>query len=249
MPSRVAPIPRYLAIQRDLQAHIASGEWGPGSRIPPEHELQTRYACSRMTVNKALSALAHAGLVVRRRRSGSFVASPQSQQMLLKIHDIQAEIAEAGMEYRFEVLSRVARRMNGGDAARLGLKPGTGRVLALTLIHFANNRPFVHEERLMNLAVVPQAESESFGQTPPGSWLLNLVPWTDAEHVISAAPAEAAIASRLAIKRSAACLVIERRTWQGGDTITFARLTYPGDRHRLMSRFRPGEGLKALAAE
>jgi GntR family histidine utilization transcriptional repressor len=75
------------------------------------------------------------------------------------------------------------------------------------------------------------------------------VPWTDAEHIISAAPAEAAIAARLAIKRGAACLVIERRTWLGGDTITFARLTYPGDRHRLTSRFGPAQGLRALAAE
>lgn len=242
-------LPRYLAIQRDLQAHIASGEWGPGSRVPPEHELQARYACSRMTVNKALTALANAGLIVRRRRSGSFVASPKAQQMLLKIHDIKAEIAAAGMAYRFEILARAARRMSAEDAGHLGLARAKGRVLALCLVHFANGRPFVHEERLMNLAVVPAAEGEGFTETPPGTWLLNLVPWTDAEHVISAAPAEAAVSKALAIARGAPCLVIERRTWQGGDTITWARLTYPGDRHRLTGRFGPGDRLGAMAAE
>ena len=50
-----------------------SGEWAPGHRIPFEHELATEYGCSRMTVNKALSQLARAGLIERRRRSGSFV--------------------------------------------------------------------------------------------------------------------------------------------------------------------------------
>ncbi|MFN3481788.1 histidine utilization repressor [Rhabdaerophilum calidifontis] len=244
-----APLPRYLEIQRDLSAEITSGTWGPGSRVPPEHELQARYQCSRMTVNKALSALAHAGLIVRRRRSGSFVASPTSQQMVLKIHDIQAEVAAAGMSYRFEILDRLVRRPDAEDRARLGRSRSGGRVLALTLVHFANGTPFVHEERLIDLLTVPEAEAEDFSAAPPGSWLLNRVAWTDAEHVIAAIPAEARIAKALAIARKSACLQIERRTWQGGVPVTWALLTYPGDRHRLTSRFGPAQGLMALAAE
>jgi GntR family histidine utilization transcriptional repressor len=41
-----------------------------------------------MTVNKALSQLAKAGLIERRRRSGSFVRRPRSQAAVLEIHDI-----------------------------------------------------------------------------------------------------------------------------------------------------------------
>jgi GntR family histidine utilization transcriptional repressor len=240
-------LPRYLEIQRDLQDRIASGDWVPGSRVPPEHELQGLYGCSRMTVNKALSALANAGLVVRRRRSGSFVASPRSHETILQIHDIQAEIAASGRPYRFDIITRARRRMGDEDAKRLGTKK-TGAVLALSLVHFAANRPFVHEERLLNLSVVPDAETEAFDTAPPGTWLLGRVPWTDAEHVISAAAAEAAIAARLGIAAGAPCLVMERRTWQAGETITWARLTYPGDRHSLTSRFGPAQGLRTLEA-
>ncbi|OYU48837.1 MAG: histidine utilization repressor [Rhizobiales bacterium PAR1] len=234
-----APLPRYLAIERDLQAKIASGEWGPGARVPAEHELQAQYDCSRMTVNKALSALAKAGLVIRKRRSGSFVASPKSQETILSIHDIKAEILATGRKYRFEILSREERRITAEDAARLAV-PARGKVLALTVMHYAGNRPFVFEERLMNLSVVPAASTEAFEDSPPGTWLLNVVPWTNAEHVIQADLASPLIAEKLEIARKAACLVIERRTWQGEATITWVRLSYPGERHQLTSHFRPG---------
>lgn len=234
-----APLPRYLEIQRDLQEKIATGIWVPGSRVPAEHELQTQYACSRMTVNKALSALAKAGLVVRRRRSGSFVATPKSQETILSIHDIKAEILATGRAYHFDVLSRVERTMTTEDALRLAI-PAKGRVLALTVLHFAGDRPFVFEERLMNLGVVPAAAQEAFAESPPGTWLLNAVPWTNAEHVIQADLASPLIAEKLGIARKAACLVIERRTWQGENTITWVRLSYPGERHQLTSHFRPG---------
>ena len=36
----------------------------------------------------------------------------------------------------------------------------------------------------------------------------------------------------------AACLRLERRTWRGAQSITWVRLTYPGDQHRLVGRFR-----------
>jgi GntR family transcriptional regulator, histidine utilization repressor len=239
-----APLPRYLEIQRDLQSKIASGTWGPGSRVPAEHELQAQYGCSRMTVNKALSALAKAGLVVRKRRSGSFVAMRRSQETILNIHDIQAEISASGRQYRFEILLRALRAISDDDAEHLAM-PKAGRVLAMVVRHFADEIPFVVEERLLNLNVVPGAEAEPFEDAPPGTWLLKVVPWTNAEHVIQAEIASANMANLLGVARKSACLVIERRTWQGRNTITWVRLTYPGERHRLTSHFHPGGGMAA----
>jgi GntR family transcriptional regulator, histidine utilization repressor len=234
----MAGLPLYIGIQRDLQALIASGEWPPGRRVPSELELQERYGCSRMTVNKALSALAGAGLIERRRKAGSVVAAPRSQHSVLEIHDIQAEVAAAGGTYRFEILARDERLAGPEDAARLDA-PARTPVLALTILHFAGDAPWVLEERLINLRLVPAARSESFRDAPPGTWLLDLIPWTDAEHVISAASADVAAARRLGLPKGAPCLVIERRTWQAGQPVTAVRLTYPGDRHKLVSRFSP----------
>ena len=75
----------YKRIRLDIETRILTGEWPPGHRIPFEHQLMARYRCSRMTVNKALSELAQADLIERRRRAGTFVRRPQHMSAVLKI--------------------------------------------------------------------------------------------------------------------------------------------------------------------
>lgn len=232
-------LPRYIEIQQDLEARIKSGAWPPGHRVPSEHELLKAYGCARMTVNKALTALADAGLIARKRRFGTVVARPQSQETVLEIHDIQAEVRHAGKDYRFDILSRRTRAATAGDARRLGVSRGTP-VIALAVSHFAAGRPFVVEERLINLPAVPAARAEAFTVAPPGTWLLDRIPWTDAEHAIRAETADAAAAGQLEIGIGEACLVVERRTWSARRPITWVRLVYPGARHELIGRFKPG---------
>ena len=70
-------IPLHQRIRSEIEGRILSGEWAPGYRIPFEHEMMARHRCARMTVSKALSGLASAGLIVRRKGSGSFVARPR----------------------------------------------------------------------------------------------------------------------------------------------------------------------------
>ena len=84
-------------ILTEIEQNILSGHWPPGYRIPAEVELTEQYQCSRMTVNKVLTQLAHAGLVERRRRAGSFVKRPQSRSAVLEIRDIRAEVAQLGL--------------------------------------------------------------------------------------------------------------------------------------------------------
>jgi len=127
-----------------------------------------RYSCSRMTVNKALSELAQADLIERRRRAGTFVRRPQHLSAVLKI------------------------------------------------------------------------ATADFAIEPPGSWLLHHVPWTEAEHTISAIVADDRTAAALDIAVGAPCLVIERHTWRSARTLTAVRLLYPGDSHRLVARFKGG---------
>jgi GntR family histidine utilization transcriptional repressor len=73
----------------------------------------------------------------------------------------------------------------------------------------------------------------------PGLWLLGHVPWTDAEHKISAREAPPDIAGHLGTKPGAACLVVDRRTWNDGTPVTYARLWHYGARHSLVGHFEP----------
>ena len=78
-----------------------------------------------------------------------------------------------------------------------------------------------------------------FAVEPPGSWLLSHVPWTEAEHRITAFNAGGKELVALGISAGAACMALERWTWRGEERITYARQVYPGDRYALVARFRP----------
>lgn len=231
----------HKRIRSDISERILSGAWPPGHRIPFEHELMAQYGCSRMTVNKALAPLAEAGLIVRRRKAGSFVSRPRIHSVVLDIPDIPAEVMARGEPYHYELLLRRPRTATRRDMEELGVERPV-QVLALRALHRASGRPFALEDRLINLGAVPEAERVDFARTAPGSWLLGHVPWTEAEHRISAANVQMATATVLGIERTAACLVLERRTWRGDDRITHVRLIFPGEAYDLVARFAPQGG-------
>lgn len=227
----------HKKIRTDIAEQILSGAWPPGRRIPFEHELMTQYGCSRMTVNKALSPLAEDGLIVRRRGAGSFVSQPRIHAAVLDIPDIQAEIAARGEPYSYELLSRALERGGGGGGGDVDLGPGP--ILALTCLHRARGRPFALEERHISLVSAPAAETVDFTAISPGAWLLGFIPWTEAEHRISAVNVSRGTAKLLDVAPTAACLSVERRTWRGDDRITQVRMLFPGDVYDLVARFAP----------
>lgn len=235
------PVSLHQRILGDIRDNILSGAWLPGHRIPFEHELTQQYGCSRMTVNKALSQLANAGLIERRRRSGSFVRRPQLQSAILEIHDIRTEVDALGLPYRYELASRVARKATRADLPRLDI-PLASPVLELSCRHFAADRTFCLEHRLISVAAVPEAAEESFAELAPGPWLVARVPWNAAEHTIRATGADRETAAALGIAVGTACLVIERKTWSADRPVTHVRLTYAGDTHALVARFAPSQG-------
>jgi GntR family histidine utilization transcriptional repressor len=228
----------HRRIRADIERRILRGSWRPGHRIPFEHELMTQYGCARMTVNKALSSLVADGLIVRRRRVGSFVAEPRAHSAVLEIPDIRADVTSRGQTYSLKLLSRKRRKPAPRDADEQKLA-ADGALLALRCLHMANGRPFALEERLISLAIVPEADHVDFSVEPPGSWLLGHVPWTEAEHRISAVNADANIAAALEVARNTACLTLERRTWRGSVDITHVRQVFPGTGFDLVARFAP----------
>lgn len=227
----------HAQIRHDIEARIMSGEWEPGQRIPYEHQLMATYGCSRMTVNRALRSLVQAGLIESRKRAGTFVSHPRIHRAALEIPDIRDEVTGQGESYRLYLDRREIRAATEEDRRLLQIDGGD--VLALECRHHASGRPYALERRLINLSAVPDAADVDFASEPPGSWLLAHVPWTEAEHRITAVNAGAKELVALGISAGAACMSLERWTWRGEERITYARQDYPGDRYALVARFRP----------
>ncbi len=199
------------------------------------------YGCARMTVSKVLVSLVESGLIERRRRAGTFVRRPQNQSAVLDIPDIKAEVLSRQLRYDYQLLSSRRRLMTRAERTRHA-QQGATDVLALRCLHSANNTPYAMEERLILLAAVPEATLTDFALQPPGTWLLQHVPWHAAEHHITAQNANAELARLLAIERHSACLVLERRTWRSGQLLTAVRVWYPGTSQTLVARFTPASG-------
>jgi GntR family transcriptional regulator len=63
----------YRDIANDLRQQIDSGELPPGSKVPGENDLTSRYGVAQPTARHALDVLKNEGLIIAKRGSGTFV--------------------------------------------------------------------------------------------------------------------------------------------------------------------------------
>lgn len=228
-------------IRSEFEKRILAGELAPGERLPTELELMEHYDCSRMTVNKALSALVAAGLIDRRKRAGTFVARPKVHSMVLDVPDLPAQIRERGQAYRYQLTNRKLRRPRRHVEAERWLAGPHGEILQLDGVHFADGAPLACEQRLVGMEAVPTIADALFDDEPPGTWLLRYVPWTEAETRISAVGANEEEAELLSLEPGAPCLCIERRTWRANEPITYVRQLFVADSYDLVAQFGPSQ--------
>ena len=70
-------LPLYSQISDKIRTLIHTGELRKGERIPPTSELQEVFRVSAITVENGINALVEEGILLRRRRLGTFVAEEQ----------------------------------------------------------------------------------------------------------------------------------------------------------------------------
>jgi GntR family transcriptional repressor for pyruvate dehydrogenase complex len=69
------------AIER-IRERIASGEWGPGTRLPREADLAQQLGLSRNSLREAVRALSLARVLEVRQGDGTFVSSLEPEELL-----------------------------------------------------------------------------------------------------------------------------------------------------------------------
>lgn len=185
-----------------------------------------------------MTALAAAGLVERRRKTGSVVAWPAARTAALEIHDTRPEVKATGRTDGYVFLDRCVLSEPAADLLWPDITPDAP-ILRVQALHFAGDHPFCFEDRLIALDAAPDAMRVDFTAEAPSAWLLRAIPWTDAEHRISAAAATSELAARLDLAPNAPLLVIDRQTWNAAHPVTRARLVYPATSHALVARFNP----------
>jgi GntR family histidine utilization transcriptional repressor len=229
--------PIWQQIRRALGQPILTGDWPPGTRIPSEADLTERFKTSRVTVGKAIQSLAGEGLLQRKRKAGTVVADRAKERPVFEIWDIAELVRRAGGRYSYKLLECMKLSPDSDKRVQLGVSLRTPALWMLCL-HSQDGTPIQLEERLINIDAAPGITCRPLETCGPGPWLLAHVPWSDAEHKISAREAPADVATHLQVKPRTACLVVDRRTWRDSTPVTCARLWHAGE-HSLVGHFAP----------
>ena len=227
--------PLYQQIKDLILRKINSGEWRAGDRIPTEHALVAELDASRMTINRALRELTQEGILARRQGSGTFVAPSKLESGLLEIRNIAAEIAERGGVHSAELLSLneivvpiELRELMAGQGDRL---------YHCLMLHFENGVPVELEERYVNPSLVPDFIDQDFADETPSGFLIRTMPYSRADHRISADIPTEEQKRLLQLKENEPILTLERHTYAGDEMITTVRLYHPGSRFAFGGAF------------
>lgn len=117
--------PRHKVLTRTLRDEITSGQWKVGDRLPPEVDFAAERGVSRTTLRRALSELESEGLVARRKRVGTVVASLTPQQHFRMATNGMPELMRMTRETVLDVWS--SRHVeNHSDPALGGRESPTG---------------------------------------------------------------------------------------------------------------------------
>ena len=221
-------------VRAEVLRRIRARVWGPGAVIPGEEALAVEFGVARATVNRALRDLAEAGLLERRRKAGTRVTMLPVRKATLEIAIIRQEVEARGESYSFAVLDQKIQGLSLPIASRMGVAEGQ-RMCFVETLHLAAGRPFAHEVRWLNPAVLPGGVVPEFGAVSANEWLVQNIAYATGDIAFSAEAAGTREAEALAIAPGTAVFVTERTTWASEAPITFVRLVHaPGYRLQTM---------------
>ena len=149
--------PLYQKLQQALRDAIQNRVLAPDEALPPERDLATEFAVSRITVRKALDGLVSEGLLVRRQGAGTFVAS-RVEKSFSKLSSFTEDMISRGRTPRSEWLKRAEGAVTPEESMVLGLSPGTP-VYRFHRIRFADDLPMALEYSTVPGYSLPSAEA------------------------------------------------------------------------------------------
>jgi GntR family histidine utilization transcriptional repressor len=231
------PVPLYQRVKDHILAHIRSGAWVPGARVPSENELVEHFRISRMTANRALNELTADGFLARLPGVGTFVKEPPARSSLVELRNIAEEIRARGHIYSVAIETSETVKANATLAEKFETEL-SAPLFHLVLVHKDNGVPVQIEDRHVNALVAPRFLAQNFEATTPTAYLLSIAPIDELEHTVEAMMPATTEQRLLDMPRGVPCLALHRRSWSEGRVVTVATLLYPGKRYTLHSRYR-----------
>lgn len=230
--------PRYVQLRKRLTEGVDDGLLKAGGSLPPEREIAQITGLSRVTVRKAIQALADDGIVIQKHGSGSFVSSgsPQIEQSLSRLTSFSEDMSRRGMTSTSVWLERGVFMPSPDEVVALGLSQDAS-VSRIARLRMADNKPMAIERASLSTEILPNPLAvetslyEVLGQA-------GMRP-VRALQKISAINLEEKNAKLLDVEPGMAGLRIERTSYlSDGRTVEFTQSIYRGDAYNFVAELR-----------
>ncbi|GHJ43884.1 GntR family transcriptional regulator [Catellatospora sp. TT07R-123] len=159
------PGPRYRAIAADLADRIRHGEYAPGTALPAQRELGSRYDVALATVRQALQALVDDGLIVVEAGRGTFVAPTRPAYRLDTLRSFVDDLRDQGHQVATRVVSCSLRAMPAWVAALWDERDTAARALRLERLRLVDGAPAIHQVSWVDQPYADTVRTCDFSQT------------------------------------------------------------------------------------
>lgn len=215
----------WQSLEDDIRQRIQSREWLPGELIPNETDLASEFGCARATVNRALRSLAEQGFLDRKRKAGTRVTLHPVRRATLHVPIIRKEIEERNQDYSYALITSKSLIPPTDVRARMKIDDKQ-KLLKVQALHLADGKPYVFEDRWVNVAAISGWHMLDLNEMSANEWLVVHIPLTTGTMTFSAINAKGETANILQVAEQTALFVVERTTWDNDVAITDAQMIY-----------------------
>lgn len=230
--------PKWMQVTAALRADIGAMARTGERRLPTEAELARRFAVSVMTVRQALAALEKEGLVVRKRRHGTFLSEQAVRARHLFMLGRVSDVFEQQRSDATTVLS--AEWVEVPDDLRHHF-PAATRVWRFERTRCIDGVPCNFAVNHMREDVAEAVDLELLRRLPVSQVIAEHTGFviSEMEQELSARTAEPDIAARLRIQPLDPVMELIGTSFEAdGATLDVARIIYRADMFRFVNRVR-----------
>ena len=153
---------KYKHISDEIRKRIKEGHYPTSRPIPDEHSLCEEFACSRMTMKKALDILVAEGLLYRKRGHGTFiiqVPNKDSEVNVISEESLGLSNLVKDKEVSSKIIAFDVQFPSDQVAEQLNIRTDSPiyRIIRLRSI---NNEPYVLEKTFMPTNLIPGITEE-----------------------------------------------------------------------------------------
>ena len=228
-----------------LQDAISRGHLAPEQKLPGENDLAEQFGVSRVTVRRALAALAEQGLVTRKPGLGTVVKAPSVASSIITadVSNLLPHIVRMGKDSQIRMLEFAYLPASGYVAEKLGLIPGE-RVQYSVRVRSKAGEPFSYLTTYVPERVARHFDEADLSRTPLYALLERSgVKVHRATQTISAALASPVVSEALQLSQGSPLIALTRVVFdEKGRGVELLEALYRPDRYRIQVDLERDQG-------